>query len=396
LHGVDWGPLRRGFAHVLGPPGAGKTMLLRALARHHLGDGVRFWGQIVYGGVDWRVCAPAAFADPRPPLPTFDVATNLLAALPAERLLALLESSGSEASAAGRAWAGEWLRRHQAAGLPPDAPVAALDAAARRRLAIARALVASPPLVLVDDADTVAGDGDALRLLGRAASERLVVLASRSARLAAALGGDTLRLADGTTRERGEARAFAAGPATEGGAQFVATGRCPPPPSGPPLDVAPPMGFRWVLPGRLAGMSRPGLVSELDEHLATLRRLGVSTVVTLEEAPVNAEALRAAGLEQVHFPIVDMAAPEAGPTARLCEAIWARARAGAAVAVHCKAGLGRTGTVLAACLMVGGHNAAQAIELLRQLHPQFVQSEAQLAFVHGFGERAATRRGGGP
>lgn len=398
LHGVDWRP-GRGFHHVLGPPGAGKTLLARVLARHHVGDSVQFWGRITYDDVDWRVCAPAALVDPRLSLPSADVATNFLAAVPPERLIALLETTSGRLTD-GRAWARDWLQAHDPGGLSPTAPARSLDSAARRRLALLRVHMASPPLAFVDDADTLFGAGDRVEagertLLEKLAAERPVLLAARSTRLLAELGGECLLLEGGTTRECGEAGAFVAASAAERRGQTSMTERHDRTPSkGPPFDVAPPAGFHWVLPGCLAGMSRPGLASDLGEHLATLRRLGVGVVVTLEEAPVNADALRGAGLEQIHFPIVDMAAPALEPTRRLCEGLWSRLQRGAVVAVHCKAGLGRTGTVLAACLMVGRHSAPQALELLRQVHPQFVQSDAQLAFVREFGAHVGPRRRG--
>lgn len=51
---------------------------------------------------------------------------------------------------------------------------------------------------------------------------------------------------------------------------------------------------------------------------------------------------------------------------------------GEVLAVHCKAGIGRTGTILAAWLIrEGGMSAATAIERLRRINPAYVQTETQ-------------------
>ena len=55
------------------------------------------------------------------------------------------------------------------------------------------------------------------------------------------------------------------------------------------------------------------------------------------------------------------------------------------IAVHCKAGIGRTGTVLAAWLIrEGGLSADAAIKRLRTIKSTYVQSEVQEQFLDLF------------
>jgi atypical dual specificity phosphatase len=55
---------------------------------------------------------------------------------------------------------------------------------------------------------------------------------------------------------------------------------------------------------------------------------------------------------------------------------------GDVLAVHCLAGLGRTGTVLAAWMIKeGGLSAEEAIRRLRLLQPGFIQSQEQEEFL---------------
>ena len=50
---------------------------------------------------------------------------------------------------------------------------------------------------------------------------------------------------------------------------------------------------------------------------------------------------------------------------------------GEVLAVHCLAGLGRTGTVLAAWLVFEGITAETALQRVRAIESQYVQSELQ-------------------
>jgi atypical dual specificity phosphatase len=55
---------------------------------------------------------------------------------------------------------------------------------------------------------------------------------------------------------------------------------------------------------------------------------------------------------------------------------------GDVLAVHCRAGLGRTGTVVAGWLIHEGLTAEAALDRLRRIDPGYVQSSQQEAFLH--------------
>ena len=137
--------------------------------------------------------------------------------------------------------------------------------------------------------------------------------------------------------------------------------------------------FYWLIDDVLAGCSRPGTGSSLEDDLQALRAHGVGALLTLTESPLPSGALERYGLVGLHLPVDDFHAPT---TMQMLEALSfldeARAR-GTPVAVHCLAGQGRTGTVLAAYLIRGGLTAGQAISEVRSVCPGAVEARAQTA-----------------
>lgn len=151
-----------------------------------------------------------------------------------------------------------------------------------------------------------------------------------------------------------------------------------------------PVQINWVLPRLLAGFRRPGLLADVSTDLTRLISAGIRAVVCLEESTTSEyrTAIAHAGLELLCCPVLDMAAPAEDAAHELCRYVNARLDTGAAVGVHCRAGLGRTGTILAAVLISRGETAGHALQRVRRVEPRFVQSTSQVQFLRRFARLA--------
>ena len=145
-----------------------------------------------------------------------------------------------------------------------------------------------------------------------------------------------------------------------------------------------PNSFRWLVPGRLGGAPKPGLLRELDRDLEALERTGADTLVTLTEEPLSPGQRLRPELTNIFFPIPDMHAPPLEDAHAMCAHIAGLLARGACVVFHCKAGIGRTGTMLGATLIWHGMPAPEALSTLRGIYRAWVQSEEQEQFLVDF------------
>jgi atypical dual specificity phosphatase len=144
-----------------------------------------------------------------------------------------------------------------------------------------------------------------------------------------------------------------------------------------------PSGFTWIEKPLLGGMARPDSREDLD----WLRENGIELIVSLSEEPLRREWVNEAGLLSIHIPVEDMEAPT---QEQLDHAISAIRRANArpmGVAVHCTAGLGRTGVVLACWLVANGMSASNAIARVRRLRPGSIETDDQAEAIAEFARR---------
>lgn len=144
-----------------------------------------------------------------------------------------------------------------------------------------------------------------------------------------------------------------------------------------------PLGFSWVEPPRLAAMARP---EGLDEF-RWLRAQGIQLLISLTENALYRRDLDEAGLLGLHVPVPDFHAPTPEQIDQCVAAILKAKEQSLGVGVHCLAGLGRTGTILAAYFVAEGLSAPDAIQRVRIMRPGSIESASQEEAVAAFAIR---------
>ena len=156
------------------------------------------------------------------------------------------------------------------------------------------------------------------------------------------------------------------------------------------------------LPGRIGMTIAPGKKADgrwdrdLDADLIRLQKeyacgLLVSLMEDDEYRWLQIEDIfhkaAAHGISVVRFPIRDVHPPRDGEMPQFVELIGQileAARGGQTVVIHCRGGLGRTGTVAAACLVALGHAPAEAIERVRVARHGSVETPEQERWVEAY------------
>lgn len=142
--------------------------------------------------------------------------------------------------------------------------------------------------------------------------------------------------------------------------------------------IVPLAGFSFV-DATVAGMPQP-----YDPDLPFLAEQDLALLVSLTTVPVDPASLAAVGLEGAHLPIADMTAPT--PAQQETWVGWVRERRdrGEKVGVHCTAGLGRTGTMLATWFVAEGMGGDEAIDHVRALRPGSIETLEQEDAVRAY------------
>lgn len=147
--------------------------------------------------------------------------------------------------------------------------------------------------------------------------------------------------------------------------------------------MAAPSGFTWIEKPLLAALARPSG----SEDLTWLREHGIEVLLSLTEDRPRRDWIEDAGILVYHEPLEDMEPPTQDQLDRAVSAIVRANERKMGVAVHCGAGLGRTGVVLAAYFVARGLSAGNAIARIRRMRPGSIETDEQAAAVELFARR---------
>lgn len=133
-----------------------------------------------------------------------------------------------------------------------------------------------------------------------------------------------------------------------------------------------PTNFSWLIEEKLAGSGMPTSFDELEWIL----NQGVKSIVTMTENALPENWVKEIGY--LHVPTPDYTAPEVDRIDMAVDFIQKKISENQAVMVHCAAGMGRAGTILA-CYLVKyqKYSAQDAIKKVRKERPGSIQSEVQ-------------------
>jgi atypical dual specificity phosphatase len=163
-------------------------------------------------------------------------------------------------------------------------------------------------------------------------------------------------------------------------------------------DTKTPNLLWWIVPSVLAGMPLPfihperrmaggGELNAFNDELTELHSAGVRAVVSLLNLPSDAPVYESAGFSFLCLPVPDGGTPTLAQAEQFVRFVTEQRSRQRPVAVHCEAGLGRTGTVLALYLISEGASAEAAVRRVRSAERAAIETPRQVQFLEEFARR---------
>jgi len=140
-----------------------------------------------------------------------------------------------------------------------------------------------------------------------------------------------------------------------------------------------PDNFSWLIYGKLAGSAIPTSKDEIN----WVEEQGIKSIVTVREEPLDENWVE--DVKYLHVISNDMGVPEFSDLVNSVDYIHKRITEDEPVMVHCLAGLGRTGTILA-CYLIKYEkiSAKKAIQKIREKRHGSIQSFTQEEIIFRF------------
>ena len=142
-----------------------------------------------------------------------------------------------------------------------------------------------------------------------------------------------------------------------------------------------PDNFSWLIENKLAGSAIPTSIDEIK----WIQEQGIKSIVTIREEPLDEDWI--SEMNYLHVLSDDMGVPSFDDLKTSVDYVHEKIQNNEPVMVHCLAGLGRTGTILACYLIKYEKMSAEdAIQHVREKRHGSIQSFVQEELIFQYGK----------
>lgn len=153
-----------------------------------------------------------------------------------------------------------------------------------------------------------------------------------------------------------------------------------------------PARFSWIVDNELAALAHPATGQGLAWNVQYLLDAKIRTLFTLTLTPLDQSIIASYALKNIHMPVMDFGAPSMEQLHDFVTETQDAISTGGSGAIHCAAGMGRTGTFAAAYLVHKGMSSQDAIDKVRDLRPGSIETTVQENAVHDYEKSVSQSR----